>query len=151
MIGILLIFSEKRVREPSPDLADGWTHFAGSRNGQPVIDVEVGGPVANRPKERRHWLCSYYPVKTAAGELLGVNVAVRDITRRKQAEADTLLLLDLGECIRFAANPDELLWAVAVALGEHLRVSRCAFVEADAEQDRVSVQRDSTRTAVAGR
>jgi len=137
-------FLKKSVRDTVPDLADGIeTHFRRViETGQPVIDVEVGGPVANHPKERRHWLCSYYPVKTAAGELLGVNVAVRDISRRKQAEADTLFLLDLGECIRFAANPDELLWAVAVALGEHLRVSRCAFVEVDAEQDRVSVQRD---------
>jgi signal transduction histidine kinase/CheY-like chemotaxis protein len=132
------------VRDTVPDFADGIeTYFRRViETGQPVIDVEISGLVANRPKERRHWLCSSYPVKTADGEVLGVNVAVRDVTRRKQAEADTLFLLDLGECIRFAANPDELSWAVAVALGEHLRVSRCAFVEVDAEEDRVSVQND---------
>lgn len=139
-----VFFLKKSVRDTVPDFADGIeTHFRRViETGQPVIDVEISGLVANRPKEHRHWLCSYYPVKTADGEVLGVNVAVRDVTRRKQAEADTLFLLDLGECIRFAANPDELSWAVAVALGEHLRVSRCAFVEVDAEEDRVSVQND---------
>ncbi|MGH7871582.1 MAG: ATP-binding protein, partial [Candidatus Binatia bacterium] len=137
-------FTSKSLRETIPGLADGLERHCQRvmEIGQPVVDVEVNGPFANHPKERRHWLCSYYPVNTAAGEFLGINIAVRDITRRKQAEADTLFLLDLGECIRFAANPDELLWAVAVALGEHLRVSRCAFVEIDVEQDRVAALRD---------
>ena len=64
------------------------------------------------------------------------------MTRRKQAEADTLFLLDLGEGIRFAADADELLWAVAVALGEHLKASRCGFVEIDTDRDQLTVQRD---------
>ncbi len=76
-------FLNKNVRETVPGLADGIeTHFRRViETGQSVVDVEVSGPFANRPKERRHWLCSYYPVKTGTGELLGVNVAVRDITR----------------------------------------------------------------------
>lgn len=137
------LFLGKRVRDTVPDLATAIeAHLLRVIEvGQPIIDVEVSGPLANRASERRQWLCSYYPVQTA-GELLGVNVAVRDITRRKQAEVDTLFLLDLGECIRFAANAEELLWAVAVALGEHLGVSRCAFVEVDTEADHISVQRD---------
>jgi PAS domain S-box-containing protein len=137
-------FTSKSLRETIPGLADGLESHCQRvmESGQPVVDVEVNGPFANHPKERRHWLCSYYPVTTTAGEFLGINIAVRDITRRKQAEADTLFLLDLGECIRFAANPDELLWAVAVALGEHLRVSRCGFVEIDVQQDQVTVLRD---------
>jgi len=137
-------FLGKTVREAVPEMAD--TTEAHYRRvidtGYPVIDEEVQGVAPNRPKERCYSLCSYYPVHNESGELLGVNVAVLDITRRKELEADTLFLLDLGECIRFAANADELLWAVAVALGEHLKVSRCGFIEVDAAQDRFTVQRD---------
>jgi PAS domain S-box-containing protein len=137
-------FLGKTVREALPELADTIeTHYRRAIDtGHPVIDEYVQGIVPGRPKERRFALCSYYPVHNESGELLGVNVAVQDITRRKEAEADTLFLLDLGECIRFAANADELLWAVAVALGEHLKVSRCGFIEVDAENDLFTVQRD---------
>jgi PAS domain S-box-containing protein len=137
-------FLGKTVREAVPELAD--TIEAHYRRvidtGYPVIDEEVQSVAPNRPKERSYSLCSYYPVHNESGELLGVNVAVLDITRRKELEADTLFLLDLGECIRFAANADELLWAVAVALGEHLKVSRCGFIEVNETQDRFTVQRD---------
>lgn len=137
-------FLGKTVREAVPELADTVeVHYRRVIDtGLPVIDEEVQGVAPNRPKERSYSLCSYYPVYNESGELLGVNVSVLDITRRKETEADTLFLLDLGECIRFAANADELLWAVAVALGEHLKVSRCGFVEVDAEHDRFTVQRD---------
>jgi PAS domain S-box-containing protein len=137
-------FIGKTVREAVPELADSVeAHYRRViETGQPVVDEEVQGTHPIRRKERSHWLCSYYPVHNDAGELLGVNVAVRDVTRRKQAEADTLFLLDLGEGIRFAADADELLWAVAVALGEHLKASRCGFVEIDTDRDRLTVQRD---------
>jgi PAS domain S-box-containing protein len=136
-------FIGKTVREAVPELADSVeSHYRRVVDtGQPVIDEEVHIG-QGRGQERRIGLCSYYPVHTETGQLVGVNVAVRDITRRKQAEADTLFLLDLGEGIRFAADADELLWAVAVALGEHLKASRCGFLEVDTENDRITVQRD---------
>jgi|RhiMetdeSRZDD1v2_1073273.scaffolds.fasta_scaffold117233_2 PAS domain S-box-containing protein len=134
----------KTVREALPELADRIeAHYRRViETGRPVIDEEVQAIHPARRTERGYRLCSYYPVHNENGELLGVNVAVRDVTRRKQAEADTLFLLDLGEGIRFAADADELLWAVAVALGEHLKASRCGFVEVDVENDRLTVQRD---------
>jgi PAS domain S-box-containing protein len=137
-------FLGKSVREAIPELADiVEAHYRRVIDtGQAVIEEEVQGINLGRPKERRFSLCSYYPVHNESGELLGVNVAVQDITRRKEAEADTLFLLDLGECIRFAANADELLWAVAVALGEHLKITRCGFIEVDAEHELFTVQRD---------
>ena len=137
-------FIGKTVREAVPELADVVeAHYRRViETGQPVVDEEVQGTHPIRRKEPSHWLCSYYPVHNDAGELLGVNVAVRDVTRRKQAEADTLFLLDLGEGIRFAADADELLWAVAVALGEHLKASRCGFVEIDTDRAQLTVQRD---------
>lgn len=137
-------FIGKTVREAVPELADSVeAHYRRVIDtGQPVIDEEVQIDNQGRPQDRRICICSYYPVHTETGQMLGVNVAVRDITRRKQAEADTLFLLDLGEGIRFAADADELLWAVAVALGEHLKASRCGFLEVDVRHDRIIVQRD---------
>jgi PAS domain S-box-containing protein len=137
-------FIGKTIREAAPELADNLeSHYRRVIDtGQPVIDEEVPTAAQGHGQERRICLCSYYPVHTESGQLLGVNVAVRDITRRKQAEADTLFLLDLGEGIRFAADADELLWAVAVALGEHLKASRCGFLEIDTERDRLVIQRD---------
>ena len=137
-------FIGKTIREALGEVADSVeAHYRRVIDtGQPVVEEEVPAINPHRSHERRICVCSYYPVHTESGELLGVNVAVRDITRRKQAEADTLFLLDLGEGIRFAADADELLWAVAVALGEHLKASRCAFVDIDTEHERLTVQRD---------
>jgi len=134
----------KTIRDAIPELAYAIeVHYRRViESGKPILDVEINGVTAARPGEGRFWLASYFPVHNANGELLGVNVAVRDITARKQAEADTLFLLDLAECIRFAANAEELTWAVAVALGEHVKVNRCAFLEIDAERNQFIVRRD---------
>jgi len=137
-------FIGKTVREAVPQIADVVeAHYRRViDSGQPVIDEEIQINPSEHSRDRRVYTCSYYPVHTETGQLLGVNVAVRDITRRKQAEADTLFLLDLGEGIRFAADADELLWAVAVALGEYFKASRCGFIEVDVEHERITVQRD---------
>jgi PAS domain S-box-containing protein len=137
-------FIGKTIREAIPDLADTIEvlHRRVIESGKPILDVEIKGATPARPGEHHFWLASYFPVHNPSGDLLGINVAIRDITARKQAEADTLFLLDLAECIRFAANAEELTWAVAVALGEHVKVNRCAFVEIDTEKNQFVVQRD---------
>jgi PAS domain S-box-containing protein len=137
-------FIGKTIRDANPDLADNFEVYYRRviESGKPILDVEIKGTMAARPGERPSWLASYFPVHNPSGDLLGVNVAVRDITGRKQAEADTLFLLDLADCIRFAANADELTWVVAVALGEYVKVNRCAFLEIDTDQDRFIIQRD---------
>ncbi|HYJ16099.1 MAG TPA: ATP-binding protein [Candidatus Limnocylindria bacterium] len=137
-------FIGKTIREANPDLADTIEAYYRRviESGKPILDIEVKAATAARPDERHSWLASYFPVYHPSGELLGVNVAARDITARKQAEADTLFLLDLADCIRFAANAEELTWVVAVALGEHVKVSRCAFLDIDTAQDRLIIRRD---------
>jgi PAS domain S-box-containing protein len=139
----------KKVQEATPNLGvAGEEHYRRVINtGRPVLDVGVEGATVTRPNERRFWLASYHPVKDENGAVMGVNVAVRDITERKQAEADTLFLLDVGECIRLASDPDEMMWAIAVALGEHLGAGRCSFADIDLEHQRLTVQRDYHRHA----
>lgn len=140
-------FVGKTVREAIPEIADTMeAHYQRVLDtGEPVIDEELQSSSHNEPKQLHYSLYSYYPVQNNSGEMIGVNVAVRDITRRKQAESDTLFLLDLGEAIRFAADGDELLWSVAVALGEHLKMSRCGFFEVAEDDGRLVLRRDYHR------
>jgi PAS domain S-box-containing protein len=57
--------------------------------GEPIIDVEIDGVTPADPGAIRHWLASFYPVRVADGETLGVGTVVQDITERKRA-ADEL-------------------------------------------------------------
>jgi PAS domain S-box-containing protein len=56
------------------------------QTGRPILNVEVRGTTPARPGVERCWLASYYPL-AVAGELLGINITVQEITERKQAEA----------------------------------------------------------------
>ena len=53
--------------------------------GEPVLEIEIHGPSA-ASGEVRDWLASYYPVRTAEGEVVGVHGVILDITERKQSE-----------------------------------------------------------------
>lgn len=134
----------KTIRESVPELADTLEGLIRRviDTGQPIVDVELQRVDPALPRMRRYNLASYFPVHDPSGKLFGINIAVRDISGRKQAESNTLFLLNLGECIRFAADADELVWVVPVALGEHMNATRCGFLIIDADKDRCTVQRD---------
>lgn len=65
-----------------------------------------------------------------------------DITERKRVEEQQRLLAELGETMRYTAEPDELLMAVVRAVGEHLQVKRCLFTEIDAAHDRGMIRHE---------
>ena len=67
-----------------PTLQPVYDRVLGS--GRPVIGRELSGETAATPGQVRHWLCSYYPVRTPTGQTLGVGVVVVDVTERKHAE-----------------------------------------------------------------
>lgn len=54
--------------------------------GEPVIGVEVQKPPVDPGQRGQTLLISYQPVLDEAGEVLGISVAVMDITERKQIE-----------------------------------------------------------------
>ena len=56
--------------------------------GQAILDLPVVGESAAAPGEPRNWLVSYYPVRDAVGETIGVGVVITDVTEREQARAD---------------------------------------------------------------
>jgi PAS domain S-box-containing protein len=82
------------------------------------------------------------PLLASDGTIRGWVGMNTDITERKQAEANALFLLDLSECTRLAQDADELMWATAVAGGEHLQAERCSFFDIDLQNDRFTVHRD---------
>ena len=54
--------------------------------GEPILDLAVEGTTSASP-DRRNWLVSYYPVRDAAEEVIGVGVVITDVTDREQARA----------------------------------------------------------------
>jgi signal transduction histidine kinase len=54
--------------------------------GDPMIEVELSGPVASDPGAERAWLESWYPVM-AGGQTIGLGLVARDITELKRADA----------------------------------------------------------------
>jgi PAS domain S-box-containing protein len=77
----------RSLYEILPDLADQLAPFHQQviQTGKPVLDREIMGSTPASP-ERRHYLCSYLPFRSKAGELIGVSTVVQDIDLRKRAE-----------------------------------------------------------------
>jgi PAS domain S-box-containing protein len=72
------------VREMVPNIAEQVETLVQSivANGQPVTGIEVNGQRADGVGADRCWLTSWYPLKNANGEVLGINVAAEEITER---------------------------------------------------------------------
>lgn len=55
--------------------------------GEPVANLEFTAPPPATPGVERSFLASYFPVRAATGQMLGVGAAVVEITDRKRVEA----------------------------------------------------------------
>lgn len=78
----------RTVREIVPDLADTVEPLFHQiiETGEPLLDLEINGETAAEPGIKRTWIESWFPVKDASGQIIGINVVVQEITERKQAE-----------------------------------------------------------------
>ncbi len=65
--------------------------------GLPLVDHEVTGVTGVAPHERRTWLTSWYPVRIASGDVLGIGVVVTDITDRRRREDELKLARDAAQ------------------------------------------------------
>ncbi|MCA1991099.1 MAG: PAS domain S-box protein, partial [Coleofasciculus sp. S288] len=63
--------------------------------GEPVLNVEESGETLAARNPESYWLSSYYPVRSSAEELLGIGMAVTEITERKQAQERIQLYADV--------------------------------------------------------
>jgi PAS domain S-box-containing protein len=76
------------VAEVVPHLADVLEplHQRVLDTGEPLLNLELPAVDASEWWHGRHYLRSYYPVRSRTGEVLGVGAVVVDITERKRAE-----------------------------------------------------------------
>jgi len=65
--------------------------------GEPVHGLEFRLPASVPRSENRTWQASFYPVRTASGEVLGLGCTVVDITPHKQAAATLQRAVDFRE------------------------------------------------------
>ncbi|HZT41963.1 MAG TPA: GAF domain-containing protein [Chthonomonadaceae bacterium] len=77
-----------------------------------------------------------------AGQPLAVLEINRDITVQRQAEERQQFLTDLSDRIRFANDPQEILWEAVTSMGKYLQASRCLYAELDLERGLAIVHRD---------
>jgi PAS domain S-box-containing protein len=78
----------RTVRDCVPGLADAVEDIVRSimRTGDPVTGIEVAGQRADQAEER-YWVTYWHPLRNAAGDIVGINVAAEEVTERKRAEA----------------------------------------------------------------
>ena len=79
----------RTVRELLPALADAAEPVLRRvlDTGEPVLAVEITGETPAAPGVRRTWVESWYPLRDAAGAVVGINVVAEDVTERRHAEA----------------------------------------------------------------
>ena len=95
--------------------------------------------------ERRHWLSSYYPVRTPDGEVIGVGAVIMEITDRRRADDRLRLLAEAGELFSSSLDQEEIASRIAqvavprladtcnVYLADGTTLRRVACVSADPE------------------
>ena len=80
----------RRIREIVPDLADAAEPlFQGVIDrDEPLLNIQLSGETAAQPGIRRCWREHFYPMKDAAGQVVGINGVVEEITEIKRIEAE---------------------------------------------------------------
>lgn len=84
-------------------------------------------------KEYRYIVTRAVPMMNADGSVSEWVGTITDIHDRKCAEERSKFMLALNDRIRASDTADEILYAVVRALGEQLRLSRCAYGQIDTE------------------
>jgi PAS domain S-box-containing protein len=82
-------------------------------SGEPLVHTESTDDDALIIGERRHWLSSYYPVRTAEDEVIGVGAVIMEITDRRRADDRLRLLAEAGELFSSSLDRDEIAARIA--------------------------------------
>ena len=75
------------------------------------------------------------PIRDADGRIVGASKIARDISARKRIEARDRFLVQLDDAVRPLSDPEEITFAAASALGQHLGVNRCAYATVEDDED----------------
>ena len=96
----------KTVREVAPEVAD----FAEPRlrevlrTGKPITSAEWVGEPPAMPGVERTYLCAYYPLKNANGQVWAVSNVIKDVTGRRKAERRFQLLAEKTTSVPWEAD-----------------------------------------------
>ncbi|MEO6656117.1 MAG: CHASE3 domain-containing protein, partial [Pyrinomonadaceae bacterium] len=129
----------KTMSEIVPDFERYWFKAFGS--------VALTGSPArfeNRAEALNRWF-EVYAFRFGKPASRQVAILFKDITSRKHDESRIALLARLGEITRTVEEPEELLVAVANAVGMNFGAQRCLFNEIDLDNDLETVHRDYFR------
>jgi PAS domain S-box-containing protein len=93
--------------EIAPDVAEQLESIFMSiiETGEPVLDVEITGFIPKTSEGPRHWLSSYFPLRSETGEIAGILAAVMEITELKHTQQALLLTQFVVE-----HAPDAVFW-----------------------------------------
>src|SRR5271169_4798706 len=80
----------RSVRETVPQVADQVEQIVQAilRTGEPITGIEVNGQRPDGSNVDRVWITYWHPLKDRSGGVVGINVAAKEITERKHAEAE---------------------------------------------------------------
>ncbi|MBC8102611.1 MAG: PAS domain-containing protein, partial [Cytophagales bacterium] len=101
--------------------------FQQALSGDLLRSQEVSGAPPNQPDSLRHYLISYYPVRSDRRTVTGVGIVVSDITERKQSEALLAGQNRILEAIAADLPLAETLTALALLIEEQIPTS-CSVV-----------------------
>jgi len=79
------------------------------------------------------------PIRNPQGRVTGASKMARDISARLRREARDRFLVQLDDSVRPLTDAEEITFAAAKALGEHLHVNRCAYATVEDDQDTFSL------------
>ena len=108
----------RSVRETVPQVAEQVESLVQTiiRTGEPVTGVEVRGQRADKSNADHIWITNWHPLKSAQGDIIGVNVVAEDATERKRAEAvliasETALRESEARFRELADNMSQFAWS----------------------------------------
>ena len=117
--------------------------------GEPVVHTESTDDAGRAVGDRRHWLSSYYPVRTESGDVIGVGAVIMEITDRKRADDRVRLLAEAGELFSSSLDREEIFRRIAhvvvprvadacnIFLADGTQLLRVAHAHADPELERL--------------
>ncbi len=97
-------------------------------SGEPAVHTEATDERARGPGEERHWLSSYYPVRTSSGEVIGVGGVIMEVTAQRRADARLRLLAEAGELFASSLAADELFASIVSVVVPELADSLHIFL-----------------------